>query len=210
LAKYKDKKLNEEVSSGVTSYNDLTDKPDLSSLHTQNTDTGTTGNTFTIDSDSTTGKMVLDVTLNTGQNRTMTITNEAMTADRTITLPNETGTVSLTSHDHNTFYAPLRYEILQLDEGMSPYAMLSTNIYMYSLYVRGGDLVIDLPTPTEVTGQFIYIHITRLDSPQTLTIQHIDSSFSLVLSNTDQDKMVVLTSFNNDAFAGYKVVNFYP
>lgn len=69
-------------------------------LHTQHTDTGTTGNTFTVDSDSTTGKIVLDVALNAGQNRTLTITNAAMTADVVTTIPATTGTLSLVGHNH--------------------------------------------------------------------------------------------------------------
>ena len=67
--------------------------------HTQNTDTGTTSNTFSIDSDSILGKIVLDV-LTGAANKTMIITNEALTDDRVITLPNATGTVALTGHTH--------------------------------------------------------------------------------------------------------------
>lgn len=67
--------------------------------HTQNTDTGTTGNTFTVDSDSVTGKIVVDVALGAA-NKTLTITNAALTDDRTITFPDATGTVALTSVLH--------------------------------------------------------------------------------------------------------------
>jgi len=72
--------------------------------HTQNTDTGTTGNTFTIDSDSVTGNIILDVTLNAGENHKMTVTNAVMVDDVTLTLPATTGTVALTSdlHTQNT------------------------------------------------------------------------------------------------------------
>lgn len=64
--------------------------------HTQNTDTGTTQQTFVIYSGSSTGKMELSVT--TGDvNKKLTITNAALTADQTITFPNATGTVALTS-----------------------------------------------------------------------------------------------------------------
>ena len=69
----------------------------ISLKHTQNTDTGTTGNTFTIDSDSSTGKMVLDVALNAGEDHTMTITNEVMADDVVLTLPALTGTLALVS-----------------------------------------------------------------------------------------------------------------
>jgi hypothetical protein len=73
--------------------------------HTQNTDTGTTSNTFTIDSDSTTGKMVLDVALNAGENRTMTITNAVMTGDVTITIPAVTGTLATQAYADGLFAA---------------------------------------------------------------------------------------------------------
>lgn len=71
--------------------------------HTQNTDTGTTNNTFTIDNDSTDGKMVLDVQ-NGGTNNTLTLQNSVLDGDYTITFPNATGTVALTSqlHTQNT------------------------------------------------------------------------------------------------------------
>lgn len=64
--------------------------------HTQNTDTGTTGNTFTIDSDSSTGKIIIDVALGAA-NKSLTVTNAELTDDRTITFPDATGTVALTS-----------------------------------------------------------------------------------------------------------------
>jgi hypothetical protein len=64
--------------------------------HTQHTDTGTTGNTFTIDSDSTTGKIIIDVALDAA-NKALTLTNAALTDDRTITFPDATGTVALTT-----------------------------------------------------------------------------------------------------------------
>jgi hypothetical protein len=76
----------------------------LAAGHTQNSDTGTTGNTFTIDSDSSTGKIILDVALNAGEDHTMTLTNAAMADDVTITFPATTGTVALASqlHTQNT------------------------------------------------------------------------------------------------------------
>jgi hypothetical protein len=65
------------------------------SLHTQNTDTGTTGNTFSIDSDSVLGKIILDVALGAAD-KSLTLTNAALTDNRTITFPDSTGTVALT------------------------------------------------------------------------------------------------------------------
>lgn len=57
-------------------------------------ETGTTASTFTVDSDSVTGKLAVTTTSG-GTNHTITLTNTAPTADRTITLPNLTGTVAL-------------------------------------------------------------------------------------------------------------------
>lgn len=69
----------------------------VSAGHTQNTDTGTTNNDFTVDSDSTTGKLIMKAGLGAA-NLTMTLTNAALTStSKTITLPDATGTVSLTS-----------------------------------------------------------------------------------------------------------------
>jgi len=59
--------------------------------HTQNTDTGTTENIFTVDSDSVTGKIIVDVALGAAD-YSLTLTNEALTAsDKIITFPNRTG-----------------------------------------------------------------------------------------------------------------------
>lgn len=57
-------------------------------------ETGTTSNSFTVDSDSVTGKIKLQGTTG-GTNHTVTVTNSTTTADRTITLPDLTGTVAL-------------------------------------------------------------------------------------------------------------------
>ncbi len=57
-------------------------------------ETGTTANTFTVDSDNITGKLKLQTTTG-GTNHTVTITNSTTTADRTITLPDLAGTVAI-------------------------------------------------------------------------------------------------------------------
>jgi hypothetical protein len=57
-------------------------------------ETGTTSNSFTVDSDSVTGKIKLQSTTG-GTNHTVTITNTTTSTDRTITLPDLTGTVAL-------------------------------------------------------------------------------------------------------------------
>lgn len=57
---------------------------------------GTTSNTYTIDSDSTTGKIVLDVALGAAD-KTITITNTALTDNRTATFQNASGTIAYTS-----------------------------------------------------------------------------------------------------------------
>jgi hypothetical protein len=78
--------------------------------HTQNTDTGTTSNTFTIDSDSTTGKIILDVALG-ASNNSLTLTNTALTADRVITFPDLTGTVARTQDKLSAFAATTSAEL---------------------------------------------------------------------------------------------------
>lgn len=68
--------------------------------HTQGTDTGTTSDTFTFDSDSVLGRIIVDPTAGAAD-LTLTLTNEALTASsKTITFPNATGTVALTSQLH--------------------------------------------------------------------------------------------------------------
>lgn len=62
--------------------------------HTQNTDTGTTGNTFTVKSGSTTGKIAIDVVTGAAD-ATLTLTNTALTGNRSIAFPNAGGIVML-------------------------------------------------------------------------------------------------------------------
>lgn len=75
----------------------------ISAGHTQHTDTGTTNNTFTVDSDGTTGKIILDAD-NVGGNFTTTIENQTQAGNIVLTLPATTGTLALTSalHTQNT------------------------------------------------------------------------------------------------------------
>lgn len=68
----------------------------ISAGHTQNTDTGTTGTTFTVDSDSSTGKVQVKAVAGSA-NKTMILQNAQLTDDRTITFPDASGTVALTS-----------------------------------------------------------------------------------------------------------------
>jgi hypothetical protein len=65
------------------------------SAHTQNTDTGTTGASFTVDSDATTGKITVTAAAGAA-NKALTITNAALTDDRTFTIPDASGTAVLT------------------------------------------------------------------------------------------------------------------
>lgn len=90
-------------SAAVTTHNAAYTHSDIAlntaARHTQNTDTGTTGNTFTIDSDSATGKIVLDVALGAAD-KTLTITNTALTDNRVATFKDTSGTVAWTSDLH--------------------------------------------------------------------------------------------------------------
>ena len=67
-----------------------------SQLHTQNTDTGTTGTTFTVDSDASTGKVQVKAVAGSAD-KTLILQNAQLTDDRTITFPDSSGTVALTS-----------------------------------------------------------------------------------------------------------------
>ena len=60
--------------------------------HTQNTDTGTTGTTFTVDSDAVLGKIIVSVVAGAAD-VSMTVQNAALTVNRIITLPDATDTI---------------------------------------------------------------------------------------------------------------------
>ena len=82
-------KINEDVvmSGTATQLNDA-----VATKHSQNTDTGTTGTTFTIDSDSTTGKLALQAA--GGGNFTLTLQTPTIAGAVAITLPAVTGTLA--------------------------------------------------------------------------------------------------------------------
>ncbi len=65
----------------------------VSAGHTQGTDTGTTNNTFTVDSDGATGKIILDAD-NVGGNYTTTIQNVTQAGNIVLSLPAVTGTLA--------------------------------------------------------------------------------------------------------------------
>jgi hypothetical protein len=71
--------------------------------HTQGTDAGTTGADFTVDSDSSTGKLKLVAVANAGEDHTMTLQNAVMTADVTLTLPAVTGTLATQAYADGLF-----------------------------------------------------------------------------------------------------------
>uniref|UniRef100_A0A6M3J8S7 Uncharacterized protein n=1 Tax=viral metagenome TaxID=1070528 RepID=A0A6M3J8S7_9ZZZZ len=60
--------------------------------------TGTTASSYTVDSDAVTGKIKILVAAG-ASDKTLTLTNTALTDNRTITFPNQTGTVSLSASD---------------------------------------------------------------------------------------------------------------
>ena len=65
--------------------------------HIQNTDIGTSYETFTVDALSAVGKIIIDPNESKSPpaDWALTITNTALTANRTVTFPDETGTVAL-------------------------------------------------------------------------------------------------------------------
>lgn len=74
--------------------------------HTQNTDTGTTSQTFTVYSGSTTGKLAIKGISGGAGDWTMTLQNATLgSANRTITLPDADGTVALTANNLSVFGA---------------------------------------------------------------------------------------------------------
>jgi hypothetical protein len=75
----------------------------ISAGHSQNSDTGTTGADFTIDSDSTTGKVKIAAVPNAGENHTMTLQNEVLTEDVTLTLPAVTGKLATEAYAQGLF-----------------------------------------------------------------------------------------------------------
>jgi hypothetical protein len=74
----------------------------VSGGHTQNTDTGTTSSTFTVDSDGVVGKIILSAA-NVAANWTTTIKNQAQSADIDITLPAITGVLATETYAQNLF-----------------------------------------------------------------------------------------------------------
>ena len=74
--------------------------------HTQNTDTGTTSQTFTVYTGSTTGKLAIKGISGGAGDWTMTLQNATLgSANRTITLPDADGTVALTANNLSVFGA---------------------------------------------------------------------------------------------------------
>jgi hypothetical protein len=80
---------------GVNANGDLEFK-DMAAGHSQNSDVSTSSNTFTIDADSVLGKIIIDVALGS-VDKALTLSNEALTDNRTILLPDASGTLALTS-----------------------------------------------------------------------------------------------------------------
>lgn len=124
------------VDNNIATYNGLTGKVikdsgvSSTSLHNQNTDTGTTSNTFTVDSDSNTGKIVLDVALGAAD-KSLTLTNIALTDNRTITFPDNTGTVALTSDIPSSFD--------NISEGNSKVEVIDAGTGYVSIYIDGAE-----------------------------------------------------------------------
>lgn len=124
------------VDNNIATYNGLTGKVikdsgvSSTSLHNQNTDTGTTSNTFTVDSDSNTGKIVLDVALGAAD-KSLTLTNTALTDNRTITFPDNTGTVALTSDIPSSFD--------NISEGNSKVEVIDAGTGYVSIYIDGAE-----------------------------------------------------------------------
>jgi hypothetical protein len=149
---------------------DLLDHTGLTGIHAQNTDTGTTSNTFTIDSDSSTGKIVIDVALNAGNDKTMTLTNEAMTSDITLTLPAITGTLALTSQIPSTSgYGDMLLSGIQSVTGLKTFdkdkvAMKGTSTGINTFSVANTSATSYTNTIPAKTGTFAMTDIVMFDA----------------------------------------------
>lgn len=199
--------------------------------HIQNTDTGTTSNTFTIDSNSTTGKMVLDVALNAGEDHTLTITNEVMTGDVTITLPAITGTVALASQLHTqgtdtgTTAASFKldsdgYKIDLVSEsasklgikvdGDATYADLQVkDLTVYNLTVNGTSTIINSAT---LTVDDKNIELGSVDTPTDITadgggITLKGATDKTILWDNANDNWTFNQAVNLDSGLTYKINN---
>jgi hypothetical protein len=87
-------------------------------------ETGTTSNTFTIDSDSATGKIIVDVALGAAD-LSLTLTNETLTSTSKIaTLQNKTGTIALTSD----LFTQTDADLLYLTENGESYSAKTTPV----------------------------------------------------------------------------------
>lgn len=102
--------------------------------HTQNTDTGTTGNTFTVDSDSTIGKIIVDVALGAAD-LSLTLTNETLTStSKTATFPNKTGTVAMTSD------IPVKANGTEVDTGTDDAKFITSAALLASAYLNPDEI----------------------------------------------------------------------
>ena len=116
----------------------------ISAGHTQNTDTGTTNDTFTVDSDGTTGKIILDAN-NVGANYTTTIQNQSQAGNIVLTLPATTGTLALSSETHtqNTDTGTTS-TVFELDSDGYKIELTAESASIFGIKVDGGGSYADL------------------------------------------------------------------
>jgi hypothetical protein len=128
--------------------------------HSQNTDTGTTATTFTLDSDAVLGKIALTVAAGAAD-KTLTLTNAALTDNRTITFPDLTGTVVLADAGNVVFNeAGADYDFRIEGVGVT-----------HALFVQGSDGFVGLGlTP-----------LARLDVNETIRISRVTSGNNMDL-----------------------------
>ena len=112
--------------------------------HTQHTDTGTTNNTFTVDSDGTTGKIILDAD-NAGGNYSTTLQNQTQAADIVLTLPSITGVLALVSqlHTQNTDTGTTS-TIFELDNDGFKIELTAESASKFGVKVDGGATYADM------------------------------------------------------------------
>ena len=170
--------------------------------------TGTTANTFTVDSDSVTGQIVIDVALGAAD-KALTLTNTALTDDRTITFQDADGTVAFLSDVagaastvSNTFTvdtdSAIGKIVIEVTTGAADKALTITNAALTD------DVTITLPNATgtlatldgaEALTNKTNLSVTSQSSAHTNSALNVGKYGTAIADTLVADN--ILVSFNN-------------
>lgn len=158
----------------------------ISAGHTQGTDTGTTNSTFTVDSDGTTGKIILDAD-NVGANYTTTIQNVAQAGNIVLSLPATTGTLALTSdtHTQNTDTGTTS-TVFELDSDGYKIELTAESASILGVKVDGGATYADLKAKDLTLSGNLTVNGTTTTINAT-TVQVDDKNIELGTVDTPTD-----------------------